>query len=99
LSQLFANNSSLGQDLTAIETALKSEDATGAKDAFKTLMQDLRAAMKTERSHHHHHGHHRVDKGGDHASQVPGSTPTASSEATVSTDGAPSPGGTLDTQA
>ncbi len=99
LSQLFANNSSLGQDLTAIETALKSEDAAGAQDAFKTLMRDLRGAMKTERAHHHHHGHHRVDKGGDHASQVSSSTPTAPSETAVSTNGSPTPGGTLDVQA
>jgi len=94
LSQLFSNNSKLGDDLTSLQTALKSNDAAGAQNAFKTLVKDMQGAMKTQTSHGHHH-HHRVDSDGD----TDGTTSAASTSATDSNTGSASTGNTLDVQA
>lgn len=59
LSNLFNNNPTLNNDLTTLQNALTSNNASSAKTAFKTLLQDVQSAMKTQvaqRRHHHHHG-------------------------------------------
>jgi len=90
LSQLFNNNSKLSDDLTSLQTALKSNDSAGAQNAFKTLVDDTQGAMKTQPPHGHRH-HHRVDSDG--------STPASSTSVTDSTTGSTSTGSTLDVQA
>jgi len=94
LSQLFSNNSKLGDDLTSLQTALKSNDVAGAQDAFKTLVKDMQGAIKTQVPHGHHR-HHRV--GND--SQSPSSTPASSSSTTTDTTTGSTTGSTLDVQA
>src|ERR1039457_1615619 len=69
LSQLFSNNSTLNNDLSALQTALKSNDAAGAQTAFKTLAQDMQSTMKTQKAHHHHHVKKANDGGPDNGVQ------------------------------
>lgn len=95
LSQLFSNNTQLGNDLTALQTALKSNDATGAQTAFKSLVQDMQGAMKTQASRGHHHHHHHVDND----SQSANSTTNSSSSTSDSTTGSTSTGSALNVQA
>src|ERR1700737_4489420 len=54
LSQLFSSNT-LNKDLTTLQVALNSKDATGAQNAFKALAKDMQTEMKTQKGHHHHH--------------------------------------------
>ena len=91
LSQLFSNNSTLSNDLAALQTALKSNDTTGAQSAFKTLIQDMQSAMKTQGPHRrHHHHHHRVDNDSKTSSSTSSTDSSANSSPTA---------GTLDVQA
>lgn len=85
LSQLFKKNSRLGDDLTALQTALKSNDPASAQNAFQTLIQDMKGAMRAHRSHGHHHHHHHVDHDGD-------SDDGAKSPATAAPAANPTPG-------
>ena len=94
LSRLFNNSSKFSDDLTSLQTALKSNDSASAQNAFKTLVKDMQGAMKTQAPHGHRH-HHRVDSDGDND----GSTATAATSATDSTTGSTSAGSTLDVQA
>jgi hypothetical protein len=96
LSQLFSNNSTLNNDLSALQTALKSNDAAGAQTAFKTLAQDMQGAMKTQKAHHHHH----VRKANDgESAQSSNSSKTSAGDATSSTTGTSGTGNALDVQA
>jgi len=92
LSQLFSSDSTLGKDLTALQTALKSNDSTGAQAAFKTLVQDMKGAMKIQAPRHHHH--HRVDNDDQNSNAA-----TSTSSVTDPTTSALSASGTLDVQA
>jgi hypothetical protein len=96
LSQLFSNNSTLKNDLTALQTALKSNDAAGAQTAFKTLAQDMQSTMKTQKAHHHHH----IKKANDgDGAQSSNSTTSSTTGVTGSTTNTSSAGSTLDVQA
>ena len=77
LSQLFKKNSRLGDDLTALQTALKSNDPASAQNAFQTLIQDMKGAMRAHRSHGHHHHHVEADDDGDDGAQSPPSAAPA----------------------
>jgi type VI protein secretion system component VasK len=89
LSKLFSSNSTLGTDLTTLQTALQSNDPTAAQNAFKTLTQDMQSSVKTQGAHHHHH----------HRAQSSSSATASSSTATDSTAGSSSTGNTLNVQA
>ena len=77
LSQLFKKNSRLGDDLTALQTALKSNDPASAQNAFQTLIQDMKSAMRAHRSHGHHHHHVEADDDGDDGAKSPPSAAPA----------------------
>jgi hypothetical protein len=94
VSQLFSNNSKLGDDLTSLQTALKSNNAAGAQSAYKTLVQDMQGAMKTQAPQRHHH-HHHVESGSESSTAAT----TLSSSTTDSTTGSTSVGSALDVQA
>ena len=96
ISQLFSNNSTLGNDLTALQTALQSNDPTAAQNAFKTLTQDMQGAMKTQKAHHHHH----VRKANDgESAQSSNSSKASAGDATSSTTDTSGTGSALDVQA
>ena len=96
LSQLFSNNNTLNNDLTALQTALKSNDAAGAQTAFKTLTQDMQSSMKTQKGHHHHH----VKKANDgDAAQSSSSITSSTTGVTGSATNPSGTGSTLDVQA
>jgi DNA-binding FadR family transcriptional regulator len=97
LSQLFKRNGSLGKDLDALQTALKSNDPAGAQNAFKSLIQDMQRAMKTHKHHRSHH--HRVENDGDKDDQGSSSTATSSGSATDSTTSSETAGTSLNTTA
>jgi type VI protein secretion system component VasK len=89
LSKLFSNNSTLGNDLSALQTALQSNDPAAAQNAFKTLTQDMQTSMKSQGTHRHHHHHGQSS-----------SASTALLDSTTdSTSGSSSTGSTLDVQA
>jgi|GEM_PF-1135206 len=98
LSQLFSNNSTLGNDLTALQTALTAKDSAGATNAFKTLTQDMQSAMKAQKSKHHHH-HHQVKNDGDADDKGASATTSSTTSTSGSTASASSSGGTLNVQA
>jgi hypothetical protein len=100
LSQLFSNNSTLNNDLSALQTALKSNDAAGAQTAFKTLAQDMQSTMKTQKAHHHHHHVKKANDGGPD-NGVQGSNTSKASAAVAASTPADTSGGdnTLDVQA
>lgn len=98
LSQLFSNNSTLSNDLSALQTALQSNNSTSAQSAFQNLIQDMQGAMGTHGAHHGHH-HHHLDNDGDGNAQSFGLIPTTSGIATNSAAASATPGSTLNVQA
>lgn len=69
-------NSSIANDMKALDEALQSGDMDAAKQAFDALKKDMRGA----RHAHHHHHHKRPDNDGDEQGAANTTTPPPTSD-------------------